>query len=85
MTAISGLIATGVATRPTKAVKTTSDMTRGFSSAKKSPAVASDMRMPDFVQSVVVDHGHAYEFQSLRLAKAAGSSRRPCLFCSAVT
>jgi len=34
MTAVNGLTVTGAATRPTKAVKTTSDMTRGFSSAK---------------------------------------------------
>ena len=29
-----GLTVTGAATRPTKAVKTTSDMTRGFNSAR---------------------------------------------------
>ncbi len=46
ITASSGLMVTGAATSPTKAVNTTSDMTRGFSRAKKSPAVASDMRKP---------------------------------------
>ena len=34
MTAMNGLVATGAATSPTNAVKTTSDITRGFSSAK---------------------------------------------------
>ena len=34
MIAMKGLVATGAATSPTKAVKTTSDITRGFSSAK---------------------------------------------------
>ena len=34
MKAMNGLVATGAATRPTNAVNTTSDITRGFSSAK---------------------------------------------------
>ena len=38
--AITGCMGTGASTSPTKAVKTTSDITRGFSSAKKSPTSA---------------------------------------------
>ena len=44
-TAITGFIAPGAIISPTKAVNTASAMTRGFKSAKKSPAVASERRM----------------------------------------
>jgi hypothetical protein len=44
ISAMTGSIAPGAVARPTKAVKTTSDMTRGFNSARKSPGMASDTR-----------------------------------------
>ena len=40
----TGGICPGASIMPTSAVKTTSDMTRGFRSAKKSPATASERR-----------------------------------------
>jgi hypothetical protein len=46
VTATAGLMTPGAATRPTKAVKTASAMTRGFRRAKKSPAVAPPMGTP---------------------------------------
>ena len=61
----------GAATMPTKAVKTTSDMTLGFSSARKSPAVASDMRKPE--SSSLASSTRAMRRQSIfRLAGTAG-------------
>jgi hypothetical protein len=58
ITASSGLMVTGAATRPTKAVNTTSDMTRGFR-AKKClqwlPTCESPLR-----QSLGRRLGHAY-------------------------